>query len=204
MWATFPGLNSELPRDDVDLLEGLGVGTWSRGGEAAAGLCRYAAWSIPHQEPAVAAIPAARAGLIPVNISSSVRLGLTCACVSLFGGWGILTAQAPKEPETVVLRGSPLGGVKFTHKAHAKDYAGNKCETCHHESKPEKPMKVQHEKCTDCHTKVAAAPMKTKTQAAFHDPMGKKGTCIDCHQQAAGTAKKAPTKCADCHKKDNA
>jgi hypothetical protein len=112
-------------------------------------------------------------------------------------------AQAPKEPTTVILKGSPMGGVKFDHKAHAHD-RGAKCDTCHHASKPEKPMKAAQEKCTDCHTKVATAPMKTKTQAAFHDPMAKKGVCIDCHVQNAAKAKNpVPAKCADCHKKEN-
>ena len=52
-------------------------------------------------------------------------------------------------------------------------------------------------------TKVAAAPMKTKLQAAFHDPMAKKGICADCHVKAVAAGKKAPAKCADCHKKEN-
>jgi len=59
-------------------------------------------------------------------------------------------------------------------------------------------MKGENQKCTDCHTKTAAAPMKTKLQAAFHDPMAKKGTCVDCHQKAIAAGKKAPAKCADC------
>ncbi len=115
---------------------------------------------------------------------------------------GTLRAQAPKAPDTAVLTGSPLGNVTFNHKAHTTTYGVTKCETCHHASKPEKPMKAAQEKCTNCHTKIAAAPMKTKLQAAFHDPMAKKGTCVDCHQQAIAKGnKKAPAKCADCHKK---
>ncbi len=115
----------------------------------------------------------------------------------------LVSAQAPKEPGTVILKGAPLGGVKFEHAKHTKDY-GAKCETCHHPSKPEKPAKAQQQKCSDCHTKTAAAPMKTKYQAAFHDPMAKKGTCVDCHTQAAAAGKKPPAKCAECHKKENA
>lgn len=112
-----------------------------------------------------------------------------------------LAAQAPKEPDTAVLTGSPLGPVTLSHKAHTKEY-GAKCENCHHPSKPEKPLKAQHQKCTDCHVKAPVAPMKTKTQAAFHDPMAKKGTCIDCHADAKAKGKtKVPAKCADCHKK---
>jgi len=99
------------------------------------------------------------------------------------------------------MTGAPLGSVTLSHKAHTTTY-GAKCTSCHHASKPEKAMKGAQEKCSDCHTKVAAAPMKTKLQSAFHDPMAKKGTCIDCHQQAIAKGnKKAPAKCADCHKK---
>jgi hypothetical protein len=64
------------------------------------------------------------------------------------------------------------------------------------------PAKVAQQKCSDCHTKAATAPMKTKYQAAFHDPMAKKGMCVDCH--AKDTTKKTPTKCPDYHKKENA
>ncbi|OFW04647.1 MAG: hypothetical protein A3H96_09680 [Acidobacteria bacterium RIFCSPLOWO2_02_FULL_67_36] len=112
-------------------------------------------------------------------------------------------AQAAKEPKTVVLKGSPMGGVKFEHTLHTKD-RNIKCDTCHHASKPEKAKTSDYQKCTDCHTKVATAPMKTKTQAAFHDPMAKKGVCVDCHLAENAKGKKAPTsKCADCHKKEH-
>lgn len=113
-----------------------------------------------------------------------------------------LSAQAGKAPETVILKGAPLGGVKFNHKQHTA-VAGVKCTTCHHASKPEKAMTSENQKCTDCHTKTPTAPMKTATRGAFHDPMAKKGTCIDCHVTEAAKGKKAPTKCADCHKKEN-
>lgn len=121
--------------------------------------------------------------------------------VSVMFGTGIaLRAQTEKQPGTVVLKGAPMGGVKFDHAAHVK-LTKDKCETCHHPSKPEKALKTPHENCSDCHTKTAIAPMKTKIQAAFHDPTAKKGTCIDCHQKAAGG--KAPLKCNQCHKKEN-
>lgn len=112
--------------------------------------------------------------------------------------------QAQKEPGTVILKGSPLGGVKFEHKLHT-ERAEKKCDTCHHASKPEKPSKVAQEKCTNCHTKAVAAPMKTPTRGAFHDPLAKKGTCIDCHAKAISAGKKAPAagKCPECHKKEN-
>ena len=138
-----------------------------------------------------------------VTITSRFALISICGPIviaALCGGRPV-AAQTPKEPDTAVLSGSPLGPVTLQHKAHVKD-RGAKCEQCHHPSKAEKPLKSEHQKCTDCHTKTAEAPMKTKLQAAFHDPMAKKGTCIDCHVQAAAKGNaKVPAKCQDCHKK---
>ena len=128
---------------------------------------------------------------------AGLLLGL--AAVAIVAGGATMYAQAAKEPGVVILKGAPMGGVKFDHPKHSK--AAGKCETCHHASKTEMPAKAPQQKCSDCHTKTAAAPMKTKYQAAFHDPMAKKGTCVDCH--AKDTTKKAPVKCADCHKKEN-
>lgn len=107
-----------------------------------------------------------------------------------------------KAPGVVVLKGNPMGGVKFDHPAHAK-VVGDKCDTCHHASKPEKALKAQHENCQDCHTKTVAAPMKTTAKLAFHDAMAKGGTCIGCHTKQVAAGKKAPVKCAECHKKEN-
>jgi hypothetical protein len=121
----------------------------------------------------------------------------------LFTAAPALSGQAPKEPDTVILKGAPMGGVKLQHKLHARDNK-IKCETCHHPSKPAKPMKAEQQKCTDCHTKTVAAPMKTNTRAAFHDPMAKTGVCVDCHQAEIKKGnKKTPAKCTDCHKKEN-
>jgi hypothetical protein len=117
-------------------------------------------------------------------------------------GLGMALQAQEKAPTTVILKGSPMGGVKFDHATHSK-LEGVKCEQCHHASKPEKAAKAAQENCTDCHEKTAAPPMKTKLQAAFHDPMAKKGTCIDCHLEKNKAGKKAPTKCAECHKKEN-
>ncbi len=128
----------------------------------------------------------------------AILLGL----ILVFVICSVAVAQnAPKD--TYILKGAPMGGVKFDHKAHVAA-ADKKCETCHHASKPEKPMKAAQEPCQDCHTPTPTPPMKTKTQAAFHDPTAKKGICIDCHTKAAAAGKKVPTKCTDCHKKENA
>jgi hypothetical protein len=131
---------------------------------------------------------------------AGLLLGL--AAIAIVASGAIVYTQAPKEPGVVILKGAPMGGVKFDHPKHSKTAAG-KCETCHHASKTEMPAKAAQQKCSDCHTKVATAPMKTKYQAAFHDPMAKKGTCVDCHVKATAAGKKAPAKCADCHKKEN-
>ena len=111
---------------------------------------------------------------------------------------------AETAPGTIVLKGAPMGGVKFDHKAHTGADRGAKCETCHHASKPEKALASAHQKCQDCHTTTAAAPMKTKAQAAFHNPTATAGVCIDCHKAENAKGKKAPTKCTECHQKVNA
>ena len=127
----------------------------------------------------------------------SVNSLMLCLCVLLLGA-SAFAQKAPTNP--VILKGSPMGGGKIAHKTHATV----KCDTCHHAAKAEKAPKSAQEACTDCHTKVAAAPMKTKLQAAFHNPTATAGVCIDCHKKEAAAGKKAPTKCADCHKKENA
>ena len=117
----------------------------------------------------------------------------------------LLLAADQKQPKDTYLMPAPLGAVKFDHKAHSKN-RGIKCESCHHASKTQKPYAagVKQEACGDCHTSVAKPPMKTKLQAAFHNPTATAGTCIDCHKAGNAKGKKAPTKCTECHKKSNA
>ena len=117
-------------------------------------------------------------------------------------GFGVNLQAQGKAPGIVILKGNPMGGVKFDHGAHAK-HAADKCETCHHASKAEKPAKSAQENCQNCHTKTATAPMKTSAKLAFHDSMAKTGTCINCHAKEMAAGKKAPVKCAECHKKEN-
>ena len=122
----------------------------------------------------------------------------------VLAGCSAVFAADKQAPDTVVLKGAPMGGVKFPHKAHAVDQK-LKCDTCHHASKPEKPLTSAQQACTDCHTKTAEPPMKTKLQAAFHNPTAQAGLCIDCHKAEIAKGKKAPApgKCAECHKKEN-
>ncbi len=112
--------------------------------------------------------------------------------------------QAPSKPnDTIILKGAPMGGVKFEHKLHSETYAEKKCETCHHASKPEKPLSAPQQACTSCHTTPAKPPMKTNRQGAFHNPTAQAGTCMACHKTENAKGKKAPAKCLDCHKKEN-
>jgi hypothetical protein len=127
--------------------------------------------------------------------------------VLIFAGIGLMAGPVAimaqqTAPETVILKGAPMGGVRFDHAAH-QEKAGQKCETCHHPSKPERALTSEQQRCQDCHTTKAEAPMTTKAQAAFHDPMFKKGTCPDCHITEAAAGKLAPLKCNECHKKEN-
>lgn len=111
-------------------------------------------------------------------------------------------AFAQKTPKDIIIMPAPNGGVKFLHKAHSTD-RGIKCSVCHHPSKSEKPATAAEQSCADCHTKVAQPPMKTKLQAAFHNPAATAGVCIDCHKAEVAKGKPAPTKCMECHKKEN-
>jgi len=115
---------------------------------------------------------------------------------------GKAAAQARVPKDVVILKAAPMGGVKFFHIAHAKD-RDITCQTCHHPSRPEKSAQAAQQACSDCHTKTPTPPMKTKLQAAFHNPSATAGTCIDCHKARNAAGKNAPTKCQECHKKEN-
>jgi hypothetical protein len=121
------------------------------------------------------------------------------------------SAEAPAEkaqttkaaPKDVVLLKASLGTVTFQHKTHSESRK-IACETCHHVSHPEKAATMPQEACSKCHTPVATSPMKTKLQAAFHNPRATAGICIDCHKAENAKGKAAPVKCLDCHKKEKA
>lgn len=133
-----------------------------------------------------------------------VGLSALCCLALALGFAAQAYGQAKPKQDPIILKGSPLGGVKFEHAKHVEK-AGNKCETCHHPSKPEKALSSPQQSCQTCHTKTVAAPMKTNTAGAFHKgPTATAGICIDCHKTEAAKGAKAPTKCVDCHKKENA
>lgn len=108
-----------------------------------------------------------------------------------------LVTMPQESKDTYVMPGGPLGKVTFEHKKHAETHKV-KCETCHHPSKPEKPLASPQQACRDCHTKVAVKPMKTNLVGAFHkNAMAAGGLCIDCHKAEAAKGKKPPAKCVD-------
>ncbi len=111
-------------------------------------------------------------------------------------------APIQRAPDNPIILKSALGGVRFEHKSHTETRKAA-CETCHHPSKPEKPSTVLQQPCRTCHTPVPAPPMKTKLQAAFHNPTASAGTCIDCHKAESAKGQAPPTKCLECHKKEN-
>jgi cytochrome c peroxidase len=104
---------------------------------------------------------------------------------------------APQRPKGEISLPAKLGVVTFDHERHSSQ-PGTACATCHHPSRPQKPLASQSQACRDCHTAPPVPPMKTSLQAAFHDPKGATGTCIDCHRTQDG---RAPLKCLECHRK---
>jgi hypothetical protein len=158
----------------------------------------------PSAEPAQKKPAAASAEPVPVRPEATGAEPAKPAVVPTSTPAAAPVAQekkvAPKE--VALLKGGALGAVKFQHKLHT-ERAGKKCETCHHASRPEKPGKAKQESCLDCHTRPPSPGMKTGLPAAFHNATAKAGVCIDCHQAENARGKKAPIKCADCHKKEN-
>lgn len=135
--------------------------------------------------------PFVRGYVVPAGFAAMLWLGTTSP------------TQAQVRPkESMILKGAPMGGVKFEHALHSKR-AADKCETCHHVSKPEKPSTAAQQPCMECHTKPLQPGMKTGRQAAFHNSVAQAGMCVDCHKKANAAGKMAPAKCAECHKKEN-
>jgi class III cytochrome C family protein len=140
----------------------------------------------------------------PASALHQAALQGIASTAALQGSTGKTEAGKAKQAmpkDVVILRGSPLGAVRFDHKLHSLA-RNTKCETCHHPSRREKPAAALQQACTDCHTKVAIAPMKTKRQAAFHNATAAAGTCIDCHKAENANGKLTPVKCLSCHKKE--
>ena len=133
---------------------------------------------------------------ILIILSSLLTVALVFAVAQPASG------QAKQPKDSYILKGAPMGGVKFNHQAHSA-VLKIACETCHHPSKPQKPLAAAQQACSDCHTKPATPPMKTAWNQIFHAPTGQAGLCIDCHKKEKAAGKKSPTMCLECHKKEN-
>ena len=125
----------------------------------------------------------------------------TTAALLMAGSFSALQAQQAPAPDTVVMEGSPVGTVTFSHAEHQ---TMTDCVACHHESRPEKPATDQFQPCDDCHTKSPSPPMTTSLRDAFHDVRAQAGVCIDCHKnEEQPDAAQAPVRCNACHVKRN-
>jgi len=149
--------------------------------------------------PAVTPSPSASASPAPAPPARSAAAGTGAKSAEPLtarqaGGPPAKQAKAPANP--ILLTGAPMGGVRFEHSKHPLD-----CDRCHHPARQPKPGAAPQAACSACHTTPPQPGMKTGKQAAFHNPTAAAGTCIDCHKRSGGNA---PTKCLQCHKKENA
>jgi hypothetical protein len=122
------------------------------------------------------------------------------ALLFLFGGVQparLLTQEAP--PDTIIMRGPTVAGVRFVHVDHVERA---ECVACHHESRPELPSSDEYGRCSSCHTETVEPPLVTNRRDAFHDRRARQGLCVDCHITEAAAGKATPARCADCHKDD--
>jgi hypothetical protein len=127
-----------------------------------------------------------------VSVVVSLLAGLLVAVVATAG-----PGKAAPDIVTIDTCKVKKSAVVMNHKLHVDKKIA--CTDCHHTNKDLKAGVDQEvKKCSACHLK----PEKPETlnctdmglkKNAFHV------NCIDCHKKDA--AKKAPTKCDDCHKK---
>jgi hypothetical protein len=158
---------------------------------------KIAALVIAKQKPAATEAP--KAGSAAPSSQAPVKQASTPPAASPTPAAS--SQAAPKKKTTppakpILLTGNPMGGVRFEHAKHPVA-----CGSCHHPGREPKAGSSPQQACTGCHTKPLQPGMKTGKQAAFHNATATAGTCIDCHKKSGGAA---PTKCTQCHKKENA
>ncbi len=118
---------------------------------------------------------------------------ILCVAAVFFVVITISTAGAQKkapEPMTLLLEGAKLPPTPFSHATHVEK-AKLDCVVCHHKDKDPK----EPDKCTQCHLLKEVKDNAIPAKDAFHK------NCQPCHKESAGKGVKAPTKCAECHKK---
>ncbi|HOJ71102.1 MAG TPA: cytochrome c3 family protein [Syntrophorhabdaceae bacterium] len=117
-----------------------------------------------------------------------VLIALVFATISTFS---MVSAQkkAP-EPMSLKIEGGKLPAVSFSHITHTEK-TKIECITCHHKDKdPKNP-----EPCIQCHLIKEVKDNAPIAKEAYHK------NCIDCHKESTAKGKAAPTKCNECHKK---
>jgi len=108
---------------------------------------------------------------------------------------------ASKAPDKVNLDEckAKKSGVEFPHKKHM-DELKVACDKCHHTDKGLKAgAATDVKKCVDCHK----TPEKKETPVCTEMSPKKNPyhiVCVACHQEQNKAGKKAPAKCAECHK----
>ncbi|NJD18645.1 MAG: hypothetical protein FIA95_05090 [Gemmatimonadetes bacterium] len=146
--------------------------------------------------------PAGTSGVFPNPGGPLSQLRFAIAALILSGSALVpaaLTAQTSTTtgPDSVVF--TRRGTLVFRHAKHAE---ATECVTCHHASKPEKPLASEHQKCTDCHTDPPTPPMTTTLRNAMHDTEAREGLCFSCHNKEAEKGAQVPQRCRDCHARE--
>jgi predicted CXXCH cytochrome family protein len=117
---------------------------------------------------------------------------LMVVSIAALGISGHIAYAGKKMPDTVTIKieGSKIAPVKFSHEIHTKKLK-NDCSVCHH--KDQNPKEPQA--CTACHPPKEAEGATKVAKDAFHK------LCQTCHKENVAKGVKAPTKCAECHKR---
>jgi hypothetical protein len=144
---------------------------------------------------------------------SWIRTAMVVMAASLFLAAGIYAATVPDELEINAPYEHTKNKIKFTHKKHSTDYKIG-CGECHHDEngQPLTDLKESDEvkSCFECHNKPGelkgkkAKGLSDKEKLAYH-ANAMHDNCVDCHKKwnKENKSKAAPTKCTDCHPKDD-
>jgi len=121
------------------------------------------------------------------NVFLLLLFSVLCSVVLL---QQVMADKKPPERISITLEGAKLPPVDFSHPVHV-DKARIACVTCHHKDKdPQEP-----EACVKCHLVKEPQNNASIAKDAFHKQ------CITCHKESIEKGITAPTKCAECHKK---
>ncbi|MCX8110038.1 MAG: cytochrome c family protein [Syntrophorhabdaceae bacterium] len=116
---------------------------------------------------------------------------LTALVFAFIATISMVSAQKkPAEPMSIKLEGGKLPAVSFSHITHTEKTKID-CVKCHHKDKdPKNP-----EPCIQCHLIKEVKDNAPIAKEAYHK------NCIECHKESSAKGQVAPTKCNECHKK---